>query len=324
VERLKLIVNRSLVLPLLITVAVIGVMGYSNGRSVGRAGDPTYFIHAGQKYFAPNLLPADPFVETDTGYDGQFFFYLAQDPLLNGKAASRDQGTSEHIDNVPYRYQRILLPVLGWVASAGGDPDLLQWTLPLINLLAVLGATFLLAQFLRARDLPAWVALAFPTSIGVLIGVFNDLSDPLAASLFVAGVVWWLDDRTRPALVALTGCLLARELYSIPVLVIGLVEVVRGGRRGLVWLLPTALLGVWQVVLRLMLTGSPTDDAHKPSIVPLRGGDPEGARRAAPRGGGRRELGDPVRGPAPGVLRLLRGVGGPPAPAGRTGSPHRP
>jgi hypothetical protein len=53
VERLKVIVNRSLVLPLLVTVAVFGVVGCSAGRSAGRAGDPTYFIHAGQRYFAP-------------------------------------------------------------------------------------------------------------------------------------------------------------------------------------------------------------------------------------------------------------------------------
>ena len=58
----------------------------------------------------------------------------------------------------------------GWLAS-WGDPDVLQWTLPLVNLAAVLAATYLLAVFLRSRDRPTWAALAFPTSIGVLVGV---------------------------------------------------------------------------------------------------------------------------------------------------------
>ena len=127
-------------LPLLVTVVIYLVLGYGVGRPVGEAGDPSYFIRAGQVYRAPELLPADSFIETGTGYDGQFFFYLAQDPLLSGKAASRDQVSSDHIDNVAYRYQRILLPLAGWVTS-WGNPDVLQWTLPLVNLAAVLAAT---------------------------------------------------------------------------------------------------------------------------------------------------------------------------------------
>lgn len=59
------------------------------------------------------LLPKGAYHETSTGYDGQFVFYIAQDLLLDGRAASRDQAQSDHIDDVPYRYQRILLPALG-------------------------------------------------------------------------------------------------------------------------------------------------------------------------------------------------------------------
>ena len=70
---------------------------------------------------------------------------------------------------------------------------------------------------------------------------------------------------------ALAACLLARELYVVPVLVLGVVEVARTGRRGFVWFLPAAVLGLWQLVLQLALSGSPTSDANKPSIVPLRG-----------------------------------------------------
>ena len=246
------------------------MVGYGFGKPVGKAGDPSYFIRAGQLYLAPDLLPADSFIETDTGYDGQFFFYMAQDPLLRGKAATRHQVTSEHIDNVAYRYQRILLPVAGWLVS-WGNPDVLQWTLPLVNLLAVLAATWLLAVFLRARDRPTWAALAFPTSIGVMVGVFNDVSDPLAASLFVMGVVWWLDDRRAPAIAALAACLLARELYLLPVAVLAAGELWRARRGGLPWLIPLAVFGLWQVYLRLAFAASPTEGSHGPSAVPLRG-----------------------------------------------------
>ena len=107
---------------------------------------------------------------------------------------------------------------------------MLQWTLPLVNLAAVLAATWLLAVFLRRRERPTWAALAFPVSIGVLVGVFNDVSDPLAAGLFLMGVLWWLDRRTAAAVIALSACLLARELYLLPVAALAAAELYRSRR----------------------------------------------------------------------------------------------
>jgi hypothetical protein len=263
-------VRRSAFLPVALALLAYLVIGYGVGRPYGKEGDPSYFIRAGQIYQAPELLPPDSFIETDTGYDGQFFFYLAQDPLLRGKAATRHQVSSQHIDNVAYRYQRILLPLIGW-ATSWGHPSVLQWTLPLVNLAAVLAATWLLALFLRERERPAWAALAFPVSIGVLVGVFNDVSDPLAAALFVMGVLWWLDRRTAAAVAALTACLLARELYLLPVAALAAAELWRSRRAGLPWLIPLAVFGAWQVYLRLALAASPTEGSHGPSPVPLRG-----------------------------------------------------
>ena len=66
-------------------------------------------------------------------------------------------------------------------------------------------------------------------SIGVLVGVFNDVSDPLAAALLVMGVIWWLDGRTAAAAIAaLAACLLARELYMLPVAVLAVAELWSG------------------------------------------------------------------------------------------------
>ena len=260
-------------IPAVLAVAALAylIIGYSAGRPAGEAGNPEVFIHAGQAWLAPDLLPAGAYTETSTGYDGQFFFYIAQDLLLDGRAASRDQGQSDHIDDVPYRYQRILLPALGWVLSTGGDPDALVWALPLINLLAVLGATLVLARVLVRHGRWPWVALGFTLSLGVVVGVVNDLSDPLAASLFVVGVAWWLDGRTWAPVAALAGCLLARELYALPVAVIVAAELLRRRRDALPWLVPFAVLGLWQLYLRIALTASPTAGVNKPSPVPLRG-----------------------------------------------------
>jgi hypothetical protein len=262
---------RPALLPLLAALAIYLVVGYSAGAKIGRAGDPAAFINPGENFLAPELLPPNAYVYPQNGYDGQIFFYLAQDPLLTGKVASRDQVDSPHIGAVAYRYQRILLPVLGWLTS-WGHPRILEWTMPMINIAAVLGAGFLLARFLSSRGRSPWLSLVFMVSFGVVVGVVNDLADPLAVSLFVAGTVWWLEERRWAAIAALSLCLLARELYLIPVASIVLLELVRDRRRAVPWLIPLGIFGAWQLYLRLALVAPVTpEEAARPSIVPIWG-----------------------------------------------------
>jgi len=150
--------------PLIVAFAAYLVIGASVGTKVGHTGDPAALIVPGQTHADYELLPPNAYVYPGPGYDGQFFFYLAQDPLLTGKAASRDDVESSHdIDHVAYRYQRILLPALGWLSS-WGHPRVLEWTLPLINLFAVLAAGFLLARFLAARGRSPWLSLVYMLS----------------------------------------------------------------------------------------------------------------------------------------------------------------
>jgi hypothetical protein len=262
----------TLALPLVVAAAVYLIIGASAGTQIGKTGDPEALIVPGDQFAAPELLPHGAYIYPHSaGYDGQIFFYLAQDPFLTGKVATRDEIDNAHIGPVAYRYQRILLPVLGWLTSAG-DPDVLQWTLPLINLLAVLGAGFLLARFLSARGRSPWLALVYMLSLGVAVGFRYDVADPLAASLFVAGVVWWLEDKRGLAIAALTGCLLARELYLIPVAALVALELLRHRGRAPAWLIPLAVFGAWQAYLRLALASSVTPDgAARPSPVPLLG-----------------------------------------------------
>jgi hypothetical protein len=248
------------------------LIGYNEGKALGKKyrGNPSVLIKAGARFAAPNLLPHGVAIFPVNGYDGQFFFYLAQDPLLEGRAATPDQVHSAHIDTVAYRYQRILLPVLGWLTS-WGDPDVLQWTLPLINLLAVLGPGYLIARFLARRGRSPWWSLVFMLSLGMMAGFVNDLSDPLAAGLFVAGVVWWLEGSSTLAVVALTASPLARELYIVPVCLVCLTELVRRRRQGWPWLVPLLVFAGWQAYLRVAFAASPTYGAEKPSLVPFLG-----------------------------------------------------
>jgi hypothetical protein len=252
-----------LVLAVAAVVYVEAAYGY--GKPFHSAGEPSFLIRAGSDYAGPGLLPAGTYVNEGTGYDGQFSFYIAQD-LLDRSAASE-----AHLDNPKYRFRRILLPLAGWVSSGGG-PEVLQWTMPLINLLAALGSGFVLAAFLRRRGLSVWLALLYLLSLGLMVGVLNDLPDPLAASMFVMGLVWWAEDRTLLALAALGAAPFARELFILPLVGVALIELLRWRRAALVWLLPVVAYGCWNVYLEVAFRHAQArTEVTSPSPVPLVG-----------------------------------------------------
>ena len=80
----------------------------------------------------------DPTTESGSeGYDGQFVYYIARDPT-----------SAERFLDVPaYRFQRILLPVMGRVLALG-SVDLLPGALLAVNLVALAGGTWALEQLL--------------------------------------------------------------------------------------------------------------------------------------------------------------------------------
>lgn len=272
-RRIANTLSRSSLAPMAVALCAFLVMAWGSGRPFGEETNPSFLLKLGSQFASdPALLPSDAYVFKGTGYDGQFSFYIAQDPLLSGKVASRDQAASPHFDELGYRYQRIMLPALAYVASGGGDPDILPWTIPLINLLAVLGSGFLLARFLARRGRSPWLSLAYVLALGTLAGVLNDLTNPLAVALFVIGLIWWLDGRAVAPVVAFTAVLLTRETFLAPVAAICLLELVRRRRKGLLWLLPVGTWALWQLYLWVALEASVKGNnvAH-PSPIPILG-----------------------------------------------------
>ncbi len=105
------------------------------------------------------------------GYDGQFVYYIARDPL---NAASL-------IDVPAYRYQRILLPLLAM--PFGGS----VWALLIIGLVALGAGTAALEAHLRLFNVSRWYALGYALSLGVLGSARLSLPEPLAYGLCAGG-----------------------------------------------------------------------------------------------------------------------------------------
>ena len=180
-----------------LTAAAVVALFYILFTLVGLAlhdWNPLWFVWLGPRY-----LYLDP--EGFTGYDGQFIYYLA----------SAGWDALPHLDNPPYRLQRILLPVVARLLSFGGLPGLVPWVLLLVNGLAIVGTTYLLAVWLREKQVSPWIALLYGLYIGTFMAYSRDLTEPLALALAAAAALSWLRGRLGAAVVLLALAILTKE-----------------------------------------------------------------------------------------------------------------
>ncbi len=218
-----------------------------------------------------SLLPAHQFwtdnviVQPGVGYDGQWFFYIAHDPLL------RAPDPETYLDQPAYRYARILYPTLAW-ALAFGQPAALPWSLFAVNLLAVLGGTVACVDILRQLQVNRWLAIGYAFSPPVIIGVSATLAEPVALALVVAGVALALRSRHWLAGALLTLAVLAREPSLLVPLGFGLYALARlDWRRCAAYLLPLGVPIAWHLSILARLGSLPSSQSPPNFGVPFGG-----------------------------------------------------
>lgn len=196
---------------------------------------PLTFAHVGQ-FFCCAGSPKSK------GYDGQFYYYIALNPLH----------ATHHMDDAPYRYQRIFYPLAVWALSLGGNAGLASWWL-LLNVLGALAGTAALAVLLQRRGLSPWFSLAFGLYFGQLAAMTHDVPDGLAVSFVVFAALAADQERWKTCVCWLALAGLTREttlLFAAGAAINALFEK-RPGRAALV--LSAALpLVLWLVALRLI------------------------------------------------------------------------
>jgi hypothetical protein len=169
------------------------------------------------------------------GYDGQHFYRLARDPFT----------AHEEMDFAPFRYQRILYPLVVRLVAVGQEP-LLPLMLLAVNWVAVVAGVEILSALLRSHGLSAWYSLPYGLYFGQLTAFTFDLAEPTAYGLVCLGI--WLAERGRiaPAAMILGLATLTRETTVLFVLAY-LAHALLGRRwrdagwLGLLGLLPLAL-----------------------------------------------------------------------------------
>lgn len=76
------------------------------------AGNWTAVFDTGTKFEVPPGLQAGTYREQGTGYDGQFYRYLAHDPFLT-------KDYFRYVDAPQMRFRRLFIPLLAWLLALG-------------------------------------------------------------------------------------------------------------------------------------------------------------------------------------------------------------
>jgi hypothetical protein len=199
--------------------------------AVAGHGNIASFILVGRSHLDGAGLPKGVPVGQALGYDGQFYYRLALDPLAWGHRAF---GITL---DLPYRISRIGYPTLAWLTAAGRS-FLVPVTLVAVNVVAF--AVLVASATTMARDAgraPAW-GLVVAGFWGFLWTMGRDLTELVAAAAVVAGLLAIRRRRFIVAGLVLSVGVLSRETVLV---LIGAIVLARllgwarfaGGRRPL-------------------------------------------------------------------------------------------
>src|ERR1700693_4431458 len=171
--------------------------------------NPSFFVIAGENFCQPREVPEGLLVNSGDGYDGQFYYRLALQPIARNRT---EFGIT--LDNQPYREQRILYPALVHVVSFG-RASWVPWSMILVNYLAVCLLAFSAARLAESFGVPAFYGLMVPFYPGVLLALERDLTDPLAVALMVSSLCLRCYRKVFFAGIILAFAVLTRESVAL-------------------------------------------------------------------------------------------------------------
>ena len=193
-------------------------------RQLWAQGDITRFILVGRYFATPAQLPPRIALSPTYGYDGQFYYRLALNPLNFANTAY-----GIRLDQ-PYRFMRIGYPWVTWLASVG-QHDLVPIMLVVVNIIAIGALGYLGGMFAQQGGRPALAGLILPAYFGLLTSLSRDTAEPLAAVCLLGGLLAIRMRRPVLAALLLAYGALCRETVMVAVgaiFIIRVVEVIRG------------------------------------------------------------------------------------------------
>lgn len=171
-------------------------------------GDITHAIRVGKLFHdQPGVghlvRKVEPTLDPNNGFDGQFYFFLAFDPLLSEPATVRA------LDAPHLRARRILYPLVSRLMVIHRSDIPLGLMLSL--LLSILGSAIIAGDFLKRAGLsPLWVwAVALSVCFAVPVDYLT--CEPLAIFLILLALWAWARERFAIAWLATAAAILTKE-----------------------------------------------------------------------------------------------------------------
>ena len=232
--------------------------------------DITTFIVAGTEFVDPAALPGPITVRHPIGYDGQFYYRLALNPLTRQPVAD-----GVKLDSPLYRHRRILYPGLTWLLSLG-QARLVPTALVAVNLLALAGMGWLGGLYAQAAAKPAWLGAFFGLYPGFILTFSRDLTEILEALLVLAALLALHRQRWLLATGLLVTAVLAKETALLLASALGLVWLmtVRTDSQEGKWytaVVPLAAYGAWLLFLQWWWRASLASDVQSNLGLPFKG-----------------------------------------------------
>jgi hypothetical protein len=246
--------TRGSTLPTLVSVCIL--VAFAITVLATHAWDPMAFV-----LDRPQDVPADQ--TWGIGYDGQQAYAIAIDPI----------GAASRLDRPAYRYQRIIYPILARLVGLG-NPDLIPWSMLIINLVAGSATVLVLSQLLADRGVSGWWALVPLLSFNYLIGIRMDLNGPLAYALALGGLLAFEREKTALAAVLFALAGLTREVALVfPLALVAWLLLKRRWREALGIALASLIpFGAWSAFVRGWQGASPfATPLARPELVPFGG-----------------------------------------------------
>jgi len=165
-----------------------------------------WFVHIGSDFLSAahtsDVIRPSLGAQNTFGYDGQYYFALAADPVH-----ARDYMGG----NAGVVYSRAFYPAVSRGVSFGSVAAL-PYAMLVVNLLAVLAGTVAVALWFVKRGFTPWPALLYGLFPGLVVSSFRDLTEPLAFGL--AAVAALAFDRTRTRRLMLSALLFAHAVLT--------------------------------------------------------------------------------------------------------------
>nr|WP_190554216.1 hypothetical protein [Trichocoleus sp. FACHB-591] len=220
------------------------------------AGNITGFFHIGNVLpLSPYLQGQDVLVNPSGGYDGQMFLSLALDPFLQA------DGTIQALDNPPYRYRRILYPLLGYFLGFGNS-QFIPYALVAINCFSIISIVFFIGLTIHhyKSSISIYQSLFALTVPGVWIVLSLSTADLLNNLFLVVAIYFYRSFRPVYTTTLLAAACLTREttlLIWLAFIATSFYEQKWQQLKHLFWAwIP---LGIWSLYVAKRLPPQPTD-----------------------------------------------------------------